>query len=242
MTTIDLRRNHTLVAIPNIGSLGTSGNLAQPAKVALVSATAAVPPITMLHLNATAAVDPASWTISDYVVTLPYGIPLFGMTAAALAIGGAALANGLARLTGTRVLRGLLAAWAIALLVAAIFPTNLRGTPENFSSNVHLYAGAVVFAALPAAGVLLARRQRRLTGRSSMTALLSGISAISALLSTALILNRLPGVIGMPELMLPPGILQRAAGAVEIVLLAVAAAALLRSAHRSGSSSAAVAH
>jgi len=61
MTTIDLRRTHSLVAIPNIGSLGASGNLAQPAKVALVSAAAAVPPITMLHLNATAAVDPASW-------------------------------------------------------------------------------------------------------------------------------------------------------------------------------------
>jgi hypothetical protein len=37
----------------------------------------------------------------------------------------------------------------------------------------------------------------------------------------------------MPELMLPPGILQRAAGAVEIVLLAVAAATVLRSATRS---------
>jgi hypothetical protein len=235
MTTIDLRRTHSPVAIPNLGSLRTSGNLAQPAKVALVSAAAAVPPITMLHMNATAAVDPASWTISDYVVTLPYGIPLFGMTAAALAIGGGMLAHGLAQLTGTRVLRGLLAAWAIALLVAAIFPTNLRGTPENFSSTAHLYAGAVVFAALPAAGVLLARRQRRLAGRNAMTVALTLISVISALLSTALILNRLPGVIGMPEVMLPPGILQRAAGAVEIVLLAVAAVTVLPSAHRSDS-------
>ena len=122
------------------------------------------------------------------------------------------------------------------MLIAAIFPTNLRGTPENFSSNVHLYAGAVVFAALPVAGVLLARRQRRLTGRTAMTVALTAISAISGVLSTALILNRLPGVIGMPELMLPPGILQRAAGAIEIVLLAVAAATVLRSARRSRSS------
>jgi hypothetical protein len=66
-----------------------------------------------------------------------------------------------------------------------------------------------------------------------MTVALTVISVISGLLSTALILNRLPGVIGMPELMLPPGILQRAAGAVEIVLLAVAAATVLRSATRS---------
>jgi len=143
------------------------------------------------------------------------------------------LARGLAQVTGTRVLRGLLASWEVALLIAAIFPTNLRGTPENFSSTVHLYAGAVVFAALPAAGVLLARLQRRLTGRNAMTVALTVISVVSGLLSTALILNRLPGVIGMPELMLPPGILQRAAGAVEIVLLAVAAATVLQSAHRS---------
>ena len=57
---------------------------------------------------------------------------------------------------------------------------------------------------------------------------MTSISAISGVLSLALILNRLPGVIGMPELMLPPGLLQRAAGAVEIVLLAVIAFGLLR--------------
>ena len=59
------------------------------------------------------------------------------------------------------------------------------------------------------------------------------MSIVSGALSTALIVNRFPGEIGMPELMLPPGILQRAAGAVEIVLLAVAALAVLRSANRS---------
>jgi len=109
----------------------------------------------------------------------------------------------------------------------------LPGPRTVDGSTVHLYAGAVVFAALPAAGVMLARRQRRLTGRNAMTVALTVISVFSGLLSTALILNRLPGVIGMPELMLPPGILQRAAGAVEIVLLAVAAATVLRSATRS---------
>ncbi len=228
MTTIDLRQAHSVVAIPDLGSRWTTGNPTQPAKVALVSAAAAVPPITMLHLSATSAVDPASWTISDYVVTLPYGIPLFGMTAAALAIGGGVLARGLAQLTGTRVLRGLLAAWAVALIVAAIFPTNLRGTPENFSSNVHLIAGAVIFAVLPVVGVLVVRRQQRLSGRSATTVSLAVISSLSGLLSAALILNRMPGVIGMPELMLPPGLLQRGAGAAEIVLLAAIAVTILR--------------
>lgn len=230
MTTVALRLHDTSTR-PTGPAVGTE-TLARPAKIALVGAIAAVPPITMLHLAADGPVEPASWTISDYVVTLPYGIPLFGMTAAALAVGAAALARGLAQQARSRLLPVLLGAWAVALVVAAAFPTNLRGTPQNASSNVHLLAGAVVFAVLPLAGWLLARQERRQFGRSAMTTVLAAIAAISGVLSTALIVNRLPGVIGMPELMLPPGILQRMAGAAQIVLLAVAARSVLRAARQ----------
>jgi Protein of unknown function (DUF998) len=235
MTTIELRRGPSALIHSDAVRVaaGTTAAMDQPARVALVAAIASIPPITFLHLSATGGVEPAGWTISDYVVSLPYGIPLFAMTAGALAIGAVVLARGLAAVAGTRFVRALLAVWAVALLVAAIFPTNLRGTPQNFSSNVHLIAGAVVFAVLPLAGWMLARWQRRIRGGSLTTATLSAVSIVSGILSTALILNRMPGVIGMPELMLPPGILQRAAGAVEIVLLAVAAFAVLRSARRS---------
>lgn len=235
MTTIELRRNPVSVttAAPVTALPRRSAATGQQAKIALVGAIASVPPITMLHLNTVDGVEPAGWTISDYVVNLPYGIPLFGMTTAALAVGGLALARGLAGGgPGARMLQTLLAVWAVALLVAAIFPTNLRGTPQNVSSNVHLIAGAVVFAVLPLAGWLLARRQRNQFGRSGLSSVLAAVAVVSGLLSTALIVNRLPGVIGMPELMLPPGILQRFAGAAEILLLAVAAATVLRSAHR----------
>ena len=117
-------------------------------------------------------------------------------------------------------------------MVAAVFPTNVRGTPENISSQIHLYAGAVAFAALPIAGWMLFRWQRRSGASGLWTRALGVVSLASGVLSLALILNRLPGEIGMPELMLPPGILQRVAGAVEIVLLAVAALAVLRTARR----------
>jgi len=229
MTTIELRRTPSVVIPRNAVRSAATGtaSLVQPAKVALVAAAASVPPITMLHLNATGAVEPATWTISDYVVTLPYGVPLFAMTTGALAIGAVVLARGLAQLAATRLLRVLLGVWAAALMLAAVFPTNLRGTPQDFSSNVHLIAGAVVFAVLPAVGVLVVRRQQRLSGRSATTVSLAVISSLSGLLSAALILNRLPGVIGMPELMLPPGVLRRAAGAVEIVLLGAIAFGLL---------------
>ncbi|HEY5879165.1 MAG TPA: hypothetical protein VIU11_09645, partial [Nakamurella sp.] len=73
------------------------------------------------------------------------------------------------------------------------------------------------------------RRLRRGAGHSSLpAAVLGGFALVSGLLSTALIANRLPGVFGMTDLMLPPGILQRAAGAAQIALLAVAAIAVLR--------------
>jgi hypothetical protein len=233
MTTIELRRTPSAVIHPAASRAAAipADSLHQTARVALVAAAASVPPITFLHLNATDAVNPATWTISDYVVTLPHGIPLFAMTTGALAIGAIVLARGLAVVAGTRFVRALLSIWAVALLAAAIFPTNLRGTPQNFSSNVHLIAGAVVFAVLPLAGWLVSRHHRLASGRSTTTVALSAVSLASGALSTALILNRLPGVVGLPELM-PPGILQRAAGAVEIVLLAVLATAVLASARR----------
>src|SRR5664279_3867864 len=171
MTTVELRRTHSQVALPNSASTAQRGSqsIELPARVAFVAAVAAVPPISVLHLTASAQVDPTSWTISDYVVMLPYGIPLFAMTTGALAIGAGVLVRGLAQLAGTKALRLLLAVWATALVALAVFPTNQRGTAENVSSNIHLVAGALVFAVLPAAGLVLARWQRRFTGRSTLT-------------------------------------------------------------------------
>jgi hypothetical protein len=223
MTTIHA---HSPLAVP---ALRPERPTARTAKVATVAATASVPPITVLHLSATGPLEPSGWTISDYVVTVPNGIPLYAMTAGALAVGGGALARSLQSRTATGVLRLLLVIWAGAVLATAVFPTNMPGTPENASSVIHLVAGAVVFASLPAAGLLLARVLRR-AGQAELTVALTMTSAIGAVLSTALIANRLPAVVGMPELMLPPGILQRAAGAVQILLLALAATAVLRSA------------
>lgn len=230
MTTVELGRNYPSAPVAVVRYPGATTG--QHARVAIVGAVAAVPPITMLHLNTGDLAEPAGWTISDYVVSLPFGMPLFGMTAVALAVGAIALARGLVTPVGTRVLRSLLTVWAAALLIAAVFPTNQRGTPQNLSSTVHLVAGAVVFAVLPLAGWLLARRQRSQFGASMMTRALSAVAAVSGVLSTALIVNRLPGVFGMAELMLPPGILQRFAGAAEIILLVVAAGAVRHTAGR----------
>jgi hypothetical protein len=122
MTVIELRRTPIMAATPNaVSPVGGMPALAQPAKIATVAAVAAVPPITVLHLTATGPVEPIGWTISDYVVTLPYGTALYAMTVGALAIGGGILVRGLAQLGRTRSVRVLLAAWAAALLTTAVF-------------------------------------------------------------------------------------------------------------------------
>ena len=58
--------------------------------------------------------------------------------------------------------------------------------------------------------------------------MLLATTVVGGALSTALIVNRIPGAIGLDQLMLPPGLLQRAAGAAEIVLAVVIATAMLR--------------
>ena len=215
MTTISARTPRT-TDIPRLAD-------PDPRKIAFVAAMAAVPPITVVHVEATARMDPVGWTISDYVISAPHGVGLYAMTAGALAVGGLALARGLRGRPGTTLVRSLLRLWAVAVAVTAVFPTNIRGTRETLSSNVHLIAGAVVFAALPLAAWMLSRSLQSGPARGTASRWLQWSSSIAGALSVFLILNRLPGVLGVPGLMLPPGVLQRTAGAALIILLALAA-------------------
>lgn len=194
------------------------------ARIALAGAAVSVPPIVLLHLDAPARLSATTTTISDYVVETPGGGPLFALTTGALALAGIAIAGGLA---GARAVRAMLAGWSLALMLAAAFPTNPPGTPGTASSTIHLLAGAVVFGLLPIVGIVLWRRSRsRLAGSWTGRTLLI-TSAVSAALSAALILNRVPGTVGLDQLSFPPGLLQRAAGAVEIALAVAIALAML---------------
>lgn len=193
-------------------------------RIALAGSVVSVPPIVLLHLDAPARLSATTTTISDYVVQTPGGETLFGLTTGALALAGMAIARGLAAATAVKVM---LAGWSLALMLAALFPTNLPGTPGNASSTIHLMAGAVVFGLLPIVGLAVWRRCRSSiagtwTGRALLTA-----TAVSGVLSAALILNRAPGIVGLDHWSLPPGLLQRAAGAAEIALAAVIAVAVL---------------
>ena len=201
---------------------------ARSAHIGLAGAAASVPPIVLLHVDAPARLSAATTTISDYVIQTPLGEPLFGLTAGALALSGLAIARGLA---GATAVRALLVGWSLALILAAVFPTNPPGTPGGASSTIHLIAGAVVFAVLPVVGLALWRHARSSIAGTWIGRALPITTAVSGVLSAALILNRIPGVIGLDQLSLPPGLLQRAAGAVEIALAMVITLAARRAAH-----------
>lgn len=135
----------TLLRSPLTGARGPSPALAglaavvapaRSARVALAGAVASVPPIAALHLDAPSGTSMARTTISDVVVTTPAGEPLFALTAGALAVAGIALVRALAGLSGTAWTRALLAGWALALVAAAVFPTNLPGRPGDTSSTI----------------------------------------------------------------------------------------------------------
>ncbi|WP_344413918.1 DUF998 domain-containing protein [Pseudonocardia ailaonensis] len=100
--------------------------------------------------------DPLHLTLSDYV-GLPGGYLVLGIAAGALALAATVLAVAAARAGASRVVVALLASWAVAMVVAGIFPTNPPGTPPDVVAAVHRYAGVWLFTVLPIAVVLLAR-------------------------------------------------------------------------------------
>lgn len=198
---------------------------ARSARLALAGAVVSVPPIVLLHVDAPARLSATTTTISDFVVETPWGEPLFGLTTGALALAGIAIARGLA---GATAVKAMLAGWSLALILAAVFPTNPPGTPGDASSTIHLMAGAVIFGLLPIVGLAVWRRSRSLIAGTWTGRALLITTVLSGGLSAALILNRLPGIVGLDQLSLPPGLLQRAAGALVIALAMVIALALPR--------------
>jgi len=102
--------------------------------------------------------------------------------------------------------------WHVSLMV----PENQRGLALGMVGLVRV---------LPIVGLAVWRRTRSATSRTWPGRALPITTAISGALSTALILNRVPGLFGLDQLSLPPGLLQRAAGAVVIALTMVIALA-----------------
>lgn len=150
-----------------------------------------------LHLAGAGLVDPVDHTISDYVV-VPGGYVLLGVAAAALAGASVALASALsnAGLPRPGPPAALLNSAAAALVLVAVFPTNIPGTEAGVVANVHRVAGGWVFAALPLAAWLVARRARAGADWAASARVLTLWSGVTGLLSVAFLLSHVPIVIG----------------------------------------------
>lgn len=125
--------------------------------------------VVALHVVGAGRVDPVARTVSDYVA-IPGGAALLGLAAAGLIVAALAAAMPL----DTPVRRVLLV-WCAAVLLVAVFPTNVAGEPADVAAVVHRWAGAVVFGLPPVAGLLASRiadgvRRARLAAGSAVAA------------------------------------------------------------------------
>ncbi|GAA2097427.1 hypothetical protein GCM10009801_67740 [Streptomyces albiaxialis] len=128
------------------------------APAVLVSLTLAVNAALWSPLDTDPGLSPFALTVSDFAA-LDRGGPI-ETTMALLGLASLALPAG-ARLRRVPV-RGLptvlLAVWGLGLVLAAVVPTDPLATELSGAAQVHRYASVAAFAALPAAGLLLARR------------------------------------------------------------------------------------
>ncbi|MFD3698868.1 DUF998 domain-containing protein [Streptomyces sp. NPDC058646] len=102
--------------------------------------------------------SPSSLTVSDFAA-LDRGGPIETTMFLLGAVSFVLLWVARRRLPSVRGLPSvLLAFWALGLAVAAVVPTDPLTTDLSTPAYVHRYASVLAFAALPAAGLLLARR------------------------------------------------------------------------------------
>lgn len=133
-------------------------------------------PIFYLHVVSAGQLNPVTDVISDYVFVRG-GTGWLAVTSLSLAAVSAVLAFSL-RGVG-RSAQWLMGVWSAGLTVSTIFPTDPTGAPTSMSGYVHRYAGAVMFVALPAAGILIARKFPALLG----IALTASVSSAAFLVS-----------------------------------------------------------
>jgi hypothetical protein len=188
----------------------------------------AVLPIGYLHLASVGQIDPVRQPISDYVAA-PHGSALLAVSFIAMIVSAVALVAGLRRLPGCGIAQGLLVSWCLALAVAAIFPTNMPGTPADAAALVHRYAAGWLFLSLPWAGWLLARRCALTPAWRPSAHSLRWLSWLAGSASAALLSCYLVSP-GEASPVWCVGLLQRGLLALDIALIAVAALAVRRAA------------
>ena len=209
----------------------TIGRSAAPAAWAGDSAVlgamvVALVPMGVLHLVGAPAVDPITATVSDYVA-VPGGYSLIGVSAVALAVAGLVLAVGLgaSRLPHAATAGGMLVGWSAALMVVAVFPTNVPGSPVTVVAWVHRLGGAVVFGLLPVIVALVARLAAGAAHWSSAVTGLRRWAVVSGVFTLVFLAGQVPVGFGLGPVLPGIGLVQRLMFAMAMTLLVVLARA-----------------
>ncbi|WP_326725312.1 DUF998 domain-containing protein [Streptomyces sp. NBC_00243] len=149
---------HVLLSPHATAGHGGHSRLASAAHSALTGSVALA---TMLHLGWSEQVDPVGQTLSDYALH-EGAATLFIACVGCAAAGSAALLAALlrSRLPVGAVAPAVLGVGCAGLSLCAVFRTDEAGSAQSLSGLVHRHAAGASLAALPAAGLLLARRLR----------------------------------------------------------------------------------
>jgi hypothetical protein len=192
--------------------------------VVLGAMIVALVPMGVLHLVGSSAVDPVAAPVSDYVA-VPGGYTLIGVSAVALAVAGLVLAAGLGAsgLPRARTVGGVLVGWSAALMVVAVFPTNVPGTPVTFAAWVHRLGGAVVFGLLPVVVALVARFGAGARHWSAAAGGLRRWAVVSGMGTLVFLAGQLPVGFGLGPALPGIGLVQRLMFAMAMTLLVVLA-------------------
>jgi hypothetical protein len=219
--------------IPMTSTGGTGRELAGQSwageSIVTASVIVALLPLGFLHLSSMGSIDPLTDVISDYVF-LPGGYALLGAGAISMAVACVALATGLRRadLPAARPPAVLFVTAAVALVLVALFPTHTPGTTPGLVSTVHRVAGGWVFAVLPLAAWLVARRARSAPAWEPAAVPLAWAAGIAGMISMFFLLNHVPIVIaGSPVFPFTGGVQRVLYAAVMVVLVMTARATRL---------------
>jgi hypothetical protein len=197
--------------------------------IVTASVIVALLPLGFLHLSTIGTLDPLTTVISDYVF-ITGGYALIGVAAISAAVGCSALAAGLRRadLPAARAPSALFVSAAVGLVLVALFPTHTPGTTPGLVSTVHRAAGGWVFAVLPLAAWMVARRARSAPAWAPAATPLTWATGIAGGVSAFFLLNHVPIVIaGSPLFPFIGGVQRVLYVAVMVVLVMTARATRL---------------
>ncbi|MBK1788923.1 DUF998 domain-containing protein [Prauserella sp. ASG 168] len=190
--------------------------------------------MTYLNIHFAGEVDPLSRAVSYYVF-VERGAETFAATLFAVATATATILVGMAQLRvrlGARAVVGF-GAWCVALVLCAVFPTDNSPTIQTASGWIHQFAGASLFAALPLAGIALARSLGAQPSWAGTARVVRGLALGGVVLALAYLAARLPDLLwwwqfpGVLDWRSVSGLIQRALFALELAMLLVLATRLL---------------